>query len=107
MKTLKDLERRIASRRDADANESHTAKLLSGGRQACAKKFGEEAVETVIAGASGNRGELTREAADALYHLMVLLAANGITLDEVLEELERRKGISGVEEKRRRKDGRN
>ena len=106
MNTLRDLERRIASRRDADASESHTAELLSGGRQACARKFGEEAVETVIAGASGNRSELTHEAADALYHLMVLLAANGITLDEVMAELERRKGISGVEEKRRRTDER-
>ena len=102
MNTLRDLERTIAARRNADAGESHTAKLLSGGRQGCARKFGEEAIETVIAGASGNRSELTHEAADALYHLMVLLAANGITLDEVLDELERRKGTSGIEEKRRR-----
>ena len=106
MNTLRELERRIAARRDADTDESHTAKLLSGGRQGCAKKFGEEAVEAAIAGASGSRSELTHEAADALYHLMVLLAVNGITLDEVLDELERRKGISGIEEKRRRKDDR-
>ena len=104
MNTLRDLEHRISARRDADTSESHTAKLLSGGRKGCAKKFGEEAVETVIAGASGNRSELTHEAADALYHLMVLLAANGITLDQVLDELERRMGTSGVEEKRRRAD---
>lgn len=106
MNTLRELEQIIAARRSADANESHTAKLLAGGRQGCAKKFGEEAVEAVIAGASGNRSELTHEAADVVYHLMVLLAANGIALDEVLDELERRKGISGIEEKRQRTDGR-
>ena len=64
-----------------------------------------ETLEAVIAGASGNRSELTHEAADVLYHLMVLLAANGITLDEVLDELERRRGMSGIEEKRQRSDG--
>ena len=104
MNTLRELERLIASRRGADTNESHTAKLLAGGRQGCARKFGEEAVEAVIAGATGSKRELTHEAADALYHLLVLLAANGVKLDEVLDELEGRKGISGVEEKRRRKD---
>ena len=105
MNTLRELERIIAARRSADTDESHTAKLLSGGRQGCARKFGEEALEAVIAGASGNRSELTHEAADVLYHLMVLLAANGITLDEVLDELDRRRGMSGIEEKRQRSDG--
>ena len=106
MNTLRELERMIASRRDADTNESHTAKLLADGRQGCARKFGEEAIETVIAGATGSRSELTHEAADALYHLLVLLAANGVALDEVLDELEGRKGMSGIEEKRLRTDGR-
>lgn len=98
------LEATIAARRAAgDVGASHTAALLAKGRAACAQKFGEEAVEAVIAAVSldagGDRGELVGESADALYHLLVLLAAADVPLAEVLAELERREGVSGVAEK--------
>ena len=102
MNILNELERTIADRSNADPNMSHTAKLLSGGRQGCAKKLGEEAVEAVIAGSTGSRSELVHEAADVLYHLLVLMAANSVSLCDVLKELELRQGTSGIEEKQRR-----
>jgi phosphoribosyl-ATP pyrophosphohydrolase len=89
----------IAARRGADPASSHTARLLAAGPERCAQKFGEEAVETVIAAATGDRAALVSEGADALYHLLVTLAARDVAFAEVLAELERREGVSGVAEK--------
>ena len=89
----------IEARRGADPSESWTAKLLSQGPEKCAEKFGEEAVEAVIEAVRGDREALTREAADVLYHLLVMCAARGVTLADVERELERREGVSGVAEK--------
>ena len=100
---LKELAATIQSRKGADPESSWTARLLSAGAGKAAEKFGEEAVEAIVAAAKGERAELTREAADVLYHLLVMLTASGVTLDEVLAELERRKGVSGIDEKAGRK----
>lgn len=97
--TLTDLEAIVAARAEASPEESWTAKLLAAGPARIAKKFGEEAVETVIAGAQGDRGALIAESADVLYHLLVLLHARRISVKEVLNELERRTSQSGLAEK--------
>ena len=89
----------IAARRGADPDASWTAKLLAGGVERCAKKFGEEAIETVLAAASGNQPALVAESADALYHLLVLWAACGVEPDQVWQTLASREGRSGLEEK--------
>jgi phosphoribosyl-ATP pyrophosphohydrolase len=90
----------IAARRAAgDADRSYTAKLLSQGVEKCAKKFGEEAVETVLAAVSGDKTHLAAESADALYHLLVLWAAAGITPEDVYAALKAREGQSGLAEK--------
>ncbi|MDF2235042.1 phosphoribosyl-ATP diphosphatase [Albimonas sp. CAU 1670] len=89
----------IRSRKGADPASSHTAKLFSKGPRKCAQKFGEEAVEAVIAAAANDRAELKAEAADTLYHLLVMLAARDVSLADVLAELQRREGVSGVAEK--------
>jgi phosphoribosyl-ATP pyrophosphohydrolase len=89
----------IAARRDADPAQSHTAAMLARGPAKCAEKFGEEAVEAIVAAASGNRSGLIHEAADVLYHLLVLLAAGGVEWHDVAEELARREGRSGIAEK--------
>ena len=94
----------IASRRGGDVDESYTAKLFAGGTEKIAQKLGEEAVETVIAAVAGDRAGLTAESADLIYHLLVLLADSGLTPDDVIAELERREGTSGIEEKVLRKD---
>ncbi len=86
----------------ADPESSWTAKLLARGPEKCAEKFGEEAVEAIIEAVKGDRARLTSEAADVLYHLLVMLAARDVTLDEVLAELERREGMSGLAEKAKR-----
>ncbi|MFP4303772.1 phosphoribosyl-ATP diphosphatase [Rhodosalinus sp.] len=99
MSVLERLADTIAARRGADPDGSWTAKLLAQGPETCAAKFGEEAVEAVIEAVRGDRARLTAEAADVLYHLLVMLAALDVTLDEVLAELERREGRSGLEEK--------
>ena len=99
MSTLHDLSAVIASRVGADPDTSWTAKLLSKGPEKCAEKFGEEAIEAVIEAVKGDRVRLTSEAADVLYHLLVMLAARGVTLDEVEAELARREGTSGIAEK--------
>lgn len=99
MFTLSDLDKIIASRASVSDGSSYTASLLDGGIDKCAKKFGEEAVETVIAAASGNCEELTKESADLLFHLLVLLKAGGVSLDAVMGELEIRTARSGIEEK--------
>ena len=89
----------VAARKSADPETSWTAKLLASGPAKCAEKFGEEAVEAIIEAVKGDRAALTAEAADVLYHLLVMLAARDVTLAEVLVELERREGRSGLEEK--------
>jgi phosphoribosyl-ATP pyrophosphohydrolase len=89
----------VAARRGSDPTKSYTAKLLSEGVERCAKKFGEEAVETVLASVGGSKPALVSESADVLYHLMVLWAACGIEPDEVWRALAAREGRSGLEEK--------
>ncbi len=89
----------ISARKDADPASSYTASLLAKGPAHCARKFGEEAIETVIAGASEDNQALINESADALYHLCVLLASRDLGLNDVAKELERREGVSGHEEK--------
>ena len=79
--------------------KQHEAKLLSQGPEKAAEKFGEEAVEAVIEAVRGDTERLTAEAADVLYHLLVMLAAHDVTLQDVLDELERREGTSGLTEK--------
>ncbi|QEN89054.1 phosphoribosyl-ATP diphosphatase [Labrys sp. KNU-23] len=97
--SLTDLEARVAERAKAPPEQSWTAKLLAGGPPRAAKKFGEEAVELVIALTEGEEGPIVAEAADVLYHLMVGLKARNIPLASVLQELERRTGQSGLAEK--------
>lgn len=99
MTALDRLAATIQSRKGADPESSWTAKLLSKGPEKCAEKFGEEAVEAIIEAVKGDRDKLTAEAADVLYHLLVMLAARDVTLDQVLAELERREGTSGLAEK--------
>ncbi len=89
----------IAARADADPESSWTAKLLAKGPEKCAEKFGEEAVEAIIEAVRGDRARLTAEAADVLYHLLVMLAARGVTLAEVEAELAAREQRSGLAEK--------
>ena len=89
----------IAARKQASPDTSYTAKLLSQGVEKCAKKFGEEAVELALAAVLRDKAHTTAEAADVLYHLLVLLAASGVGLDEVMAELARRQGVSGLAEK--------
>ncbi len=96
---LSDLEKTIDARANAGIEHSYTASLLAKGVNKCAEKFGEEAIEAVIAAATGNRDELTNEAADVLFHLLVLLKAGDVPFSSVLKELERRTGQSGLEEK--------
>lgn len=97
--TLHRLAQTIAARKTADPETSWTAKLLAEGPAKAAEKFGEESVEAIIEAVKGDRARLTSEAADVLYHLLVMLTASDVTLDEVLAELERRKGTSGIAEK--------
>jgi len=101
--TLDRLFATIAARKGADAQTSYTAQLLSAGVEKCAKKFGEEAVEAVIAATAQGRKALTAESADVLYHLLVLWAAAGITPDDVYAELKHREAQSGLAEKASRK----
>ena len=89
----------IAARKGADPAQSYTAKLLAEGVEKCAKKFGEEAVETALAAVSGDKAHLAAESADALYHLLVLWAAAGITPDDVYAALRARESQSGLAEK--------
>ena len=103
MTALSRLAETIAARKGADPDTSWTAKLFAKGPEKCAEKFGEEAVEAIIEAVKGDRAKLTAEAADVLYHLLVMLAARDVTLDDVLSELERREGTSGIAEKAARK----
>ena len=97
--SLENLAATIAARKGADPETSWTAKLLSKGPEKCAEKFGEEAVEAIIEAVKGDRARLTSEAADVLYHLLVMLAARDVTLADVVAELDRREGTSGIAEK--------
>ncbi len=103
--TLDDLAALIKARRNDSASTSYTKTLLDAGMPRIAKKFGEEAVEAVIAAMGDDRKELTMEAADVLYHLLVLLEAKDIALAEVVQELERRTSQSGLAEKAARGAG--
>ena len=97
--TLADLERIIAERAGAAPEESWTAKLLAAGPERAAKKFGEEAVEAVIAAVKGDREELIAESADVLYHPLVVLKSRDVALRDVLSQLEARTVRSGLAEK--------
>ena len=97
--SLEDLNERVTERANASPDESYTARLLRDGPDRCARKFGEEAVELIVSAVSRDKEGLTGEAADVLYHLLVLLRAADVTLDQVMVELERRTGQSGLQEK--------
>ncbi len=100
MDTLSRVEETIAQRLNAgDAGSSYVASLHARGLSVIARKLGEEAVEAIVAALSGTREELTGEAADVLFHLLVLLAERGVRFAEVLAELDRREGTSGLDEK--------
>lgn len=99
MSALHDLAATIAARMGADPDESWTARLLAKGPEKCAEKFGEEAIEAVIEAVRGDPDRLTAEAADVLYHLLVMCAARGVTLSHIEAELERRADRSGIDEK--------
>ena len=103
--TLEDLERIVATRAKSGDATSYTAKLAAAGVDRVAKKLGEEAVEAAIAAVKGDRDELRNEAADVLYHLLVLLAVAGVPFDAVKGELARRTAQTGLEEKAGRKNG--
>ena len=103
--TLRDLEKRVQDRAQASAEVSYTRKLLDRGVAHCAKKLGEEAVEAAIAAIVEDRDRMVAEAADVLYHLLVVLHARGITLDDVEAELGARTRQSGLDEKAARKSG--
>ena len=104
MDTLTRLEQVIAERKSASPDSSYVASLNAKGIEKIAQKLGEEATETVIAALSGGREDVIGEAADLIFHLLVLLDARRITLDEVMTELDRREGTSGIEEKASRSE---
>lgn len=99
MTLLHDLEQTILSRKGTDPDTSWTAKLLSKGPEKCAEKFGEEAIEAIIEAVKDNKAGLASEGADVLYHFLVMLAARDVALDDVLQVLADRQGLSGVSEK--------
>ena len=101
-KILERLDLTIQRKTTESPNKSHTAKLLKKGTEKCAEKFGEEAIELIVASAKKKKKEIIGEAADALYHMLVLLRSKNISINEVLSELASREGISGIEEKRKR-----
>ena len=100
---LDKLAQEISAKSKASPETSYTAKLISQGVSKCAKKFGEEAVELALASVGGNRLEITAEAADVLYHFIVLLQASSVSPDEVMQELKRRESVGGLVEKAARK----
>ena len=97
--TLDDLATIIAARAEADPESSWTAKLLAKGPEKCAEKFGEEAIEAIIEATKGDKTRLTSEAADVLFHLLVMLQSRDVPLSDVMAELARRQGTSGLAEK--------
>ena len=102
---LPSLARLISSRRSAATGTSYTKELLDAGVERCARKLGEESTETIIAALGGDRQALTREAADLVYHLLVLLESRQVGLEEVLAELRSRMATSGIAEKAARRGG--
>ena len=92
----------LLERRNADPETSYTAQLLSKGPDAILKKIGEECAELIMAGKEGNRLHVVWESTDVLYHTMVLLAFYGLSIEDVLQEMRRREGISGIDEKKSR-----
>ncbi|MDF1803984.1 phosphoribosyl-ATP diphosphatase [Thalassovita sp.] len=101
--TLDDLAATIAARAKADPDSSWTAKLLAKGPEKCAEKFGEEAIEAIIEAVKNDKPRLTSEAADVLFHLLVMLQSRDVPLSDVMAELARRQGTSGIAEKAARK----
>ena len=99
MTTLENLASTIAERASADPDSSWTAKLLAKGPEKCAEKFGEEAVEAIIEAVKNDRQGLVSESADVLFHLLVMLQSRDIPFQDVLAELDRRQGTSGIAEK--------
>tara|TARA_R110002012_G_scaffold91917_3_gene223295 strand:+ start:145 stop:450 length:306 start_codon:yes stop_codon:yes gene_type:complete len=97
--TLNDLYDTILARKTADASSSWTAQLLAKGPEKCAEKFGEEAIEAIIEAVKNDKPALTSEAADVLYHLLVMLAARDVPFSDVMDELTRRQTQSGIAEK--------
>ena len=100
-KILERLDLTIQGKTTESPNKSHTAKLLKKGTEKCAEKFGEEAIELIVASVKKKKKEIIGEAADALYHMLVLLRSKNISINEVLSELASREGISGIEEIRK------
>jgi phosphoribosyl-ATP pyrophosphohydrolase len=101
--TLEDLFASIEVRATADPEKSWTASLLAQGPEKCAEKFGEEAIEAIIEAVKDDKMRLTSEAADVLFHLLVMLKSRGVALGDVMDELARRQGQSGMSEKAARK----
>ena len=101
-KILERLDLTIQRKTTESPNQSHTAKLLKKGTEKCAEKFGEEAIELIVASVKKKKKEIIGEAADTSYHMLVLLRSKNISINEVLTELASREGISGIEEKRKR-----
>ncbi|MGI9360484.1 MAG: phosphoribosyl-ATP diphosphatase [Parasphingorhabdus sp.] len=101
---LQNLEKTIRERRSADPAQSYVASLRKKGRAKMAEKLGEEAVEAVIAAVQDDKAGMIGEAADIMFHLMVLLVDMDLSIDDVLAELARREGLSGIAEKASRKD---
>jgi phosphoribosyl-ATP pyrophosphohydrolase len=97
--SIQDLAATIAVRKAADPDSSWTAKLLAKGPEKCAEKFGEEAIEAIIEAIKGDKAKLTSEAADAIYHLLVMCAARDVTLADIEAELASRSKQSGIAEK--------
>jgi len=103
MNYLTDLQKIIQSKKNEDPNQSYTAQLFFKGLEEIQKKFGEEAIELIIASASKNKTQTIYESADVLFHLLVLLTENNISIEEIVDELKKRSGVSGLEEKSNRK----
>lgn len=103
--TLDELEKIIATRASASPEESWTAKLLAKGPEKVAEKFGEESIEAIIEAVKGDREKLTCEAADVVFHLLIMLHSQGVTVNAVMRELERRQSQSGLAEKDSREKG--
>ena len=100
---LQRLSETLASRRHADPETSYTAKLFAKGPDSILKKIGEESAEVIMAAKDGQRGPIISESADLIYHLLALLAFYDMGIDEVAQELARREGVSGIDEKNSRK----
>ncbi|MCP5087145.1 MAG: phosphoribosyl-ATP diphosphatase [Rhodobacteraceae bacterium] len=99
------LARTIESRKGEDEKKSYAAKLFARGPEKCAEKFGEEAIEAIIAATKGDRKNLTEEAADVIFHMFIMLSSRDVKFKDVLDELRRREGVSGIVEKQSRGKG--